>query len=137
VNLNPQLIITIIGIVFIGLGIAARMGAWKKWYWRTRGGAYGYVPMGCLFVVYAYEEAIIQSVQQSGLIAIYIVLAVLVIYLSLRPPKWIKPTWIRWIEEQSPASQKAMRNFAKDDDDWMLHVNTRDAVQKWAKQLKK
>lgn len=136
-NLNPQLIILVIGLIFVALGIAARGGWWKKWYWRTRGGAYGYIPMGILFLVYAFEEKIAQYTSEPTVIAIYVVLAILVVYLSLRPPRWIKPNWIHWVEEQTPAAQRAMRNAAKDDDDWMMHMNTRDAVHKWAKQLKK
>ena len=136
-NLNPQLIILLIGLIFVALGIAALTGWWKKWYWRTRGGAYGYIPMGLLFVIYAYEAQVAQYIGAAGVITAYVVLAVLVVYLSLRPPRWIKPNWIRWVEDLPAAMQKAMRAVAKEDDDWMTHMNTQEAVKKWAKQLKK
>ncbi len=136
-DLNPQLIISIIGIVFIALGISVRTGWWKKWYWQTRGGAYGYIPMGLLFLLYAYEGRLAQYFNNYVLIAVYVVLAILVVYLSLRPPRWIKPSWICWIEELPAATQKVLRNHAKDDNDWMEFVNSRESLQKWAKQLKK
>ena len=136
-DLNPQLIISIIGVVFMALGISVRTGWWKKWYWRTRGGVYGYIPMGCLFLLYAYESKVVQHVNNFVLVAVYVVLATLVVFLSLKPPKWIKPTWIRWIEEMPAATQKAMRNHAKEDDEWMDFVDSRESLQKWFKQLKK
>ena len=136
-DLNPQLIISIIGVVFMALGISVRTGWWKKWYWRTRGGVYGYIPMGCLFLLYAYESKVVQHVNNFVLVAVYVVLATLVVFLSLKPPKWIKPTWIRWIEEMPAATQKAMRNHAKEDDEWMDFVDSRESLQKWVKQLKK
>lgn len=136
-NLDPQLIISIIGVVFIALGISVRTGWWKKWYWRTRGGAYGYIPMGFLFLLFAYERIIIQYMNNYILVAVYVALAILVVYLSLKPPKWIKPSWIRWIEEMPTATQKAMRNQAKEDDEWMEFVDSRESLHKWAKQLKK
>jgi hypothetical protein len=137
VDINPQLIISIIGIVFVALGISVRTGWWKKWYWRTRGGAYGYIPMGCLFLLYAYESKVVQYVNSIVLVAVYVVLAILVVFLSLKPPKWIKPSWILWVEELPAATQKAMRNQAKEDDEWMEFIDSRESLQKWAKQLRK
>jgi hypothetical protein len=137
VNFDAQLITLIVGLIFVGLGIAVRLGTWKGWYWRTRGGVYGYIPMGIMFMVYAYQEALFMDMNVFIPIILYSLLGILVVFLSLRPPRWVKPAWILWLEELPKASLKAIHKAVNDGDEWQSHVSSQRDVQDWAKSLKK
>ena len=49
-GIKQQYFILAFGVCFFALGLAARFGLWKKWYWSSRGTIYGYIPLGMVFI---------------------------------------------------------------------------------------
>lgn len=137
-NFNTQLLIQAFGLIFMSLGTAARLGYWKKWFWQVRGSIYGYIPLGGLFILYTYDEALIKLFMPYPWITwiIYGMLLFLGIWFTARPPTFMKPLWIRWIEKYPDNIVEAMRNDAKDNPEWENHIKTEAMVDLWAISLK-
>lgn len=131
--------ILVVGAIFIVLGVSVRLGMWKAWFWKTRGGVYGYVPLGLLFILYAYNEPLLDMLGSSAYL-FYVAFGLLfaaVLYLSLRPPAWVKPGWVKWIESQPAPAVKAMRAAVQAGDTWNEHIQSQETVAAWARQLTK
>jgi hypothetical protein len=136
---DPKLLLQILGLVFVSIGAAARLGLWKQWYWKTRGTVYGYIPLGLLFLIYAFNDLAAEQLGSRYFlyqIAIGLVL-VLGVWWSIRPPGFVKPAWVRWVERHSEAVRQVMGQDADKDKDWERHVASPEAVDAWAKALQR
>lgn len=137
--MNTNLYIRLLGVFFIVVGIIVRIGIWKSWYWRSRGGAYAYIPMGMVFILYTYlpEMQAVGGALYYGFIAVFLIMIALTVYFSLRPPVWIKPKWVLWVESHPKSVVKAMKNAAIDSNlDWKGQVDSEEAVALLAKKFR-
>ena len=134
---DDQTLLVLFGVVFLGMGLAARLGMWKAWYWRTRGGAYGYIPLGLLFIVYSLRPELTALFGTE--LAFFVVFGLMLlvgVWWSFAPPDFMKPGWVRWVEDQPERVQEAMRERADGDTEWREHLESREAVEQWARRLK-
>src|SRR5512138_2239781 len=132
-DIDPTLLLQAFGLIFLGVGMAARLGVWKKWYWRTKGSMYGYIPLGLMFLLYSFYEPVKERLGTTFWMfqSLFLVLIAIGAWLSLRPPAFIKPTWVRWVEAHPRDVRQAMERAAKDDPDWEQHVTSPEAVESW------
>ena len=135
---DPQTLSILFGLVFIAIGLAARLGLWKQWYWRTRGSVYGYIPLGVLFILFTLSEQAAARLGQyhvvyQGLIVLLIAVGV---WWSLRPPEFIKPTWVRWVEGYPQNVYQAMLKAVEQGEDWEPHMASREDLEAWVKTLR-
>jgi hypothetical protein len=137
-DIDTNIIIQIIGAAFFALGLAARFGLWKKWYWSVRSGPYAYMPLGVLFFLYTYADPAVEVLGPNSFLyyVVFGLMAVLCVWWSLRPPLFMKPTWIRWIEKHPRRVIKAMEREVEDGEDWEALIESEESVDKWAKTLK-
>jgi hypothetical protein len=137
-DIDPTLLLQAFGLIFLGVGMAARLGVWKKWYWRTKGSMYGYMPLGLMFLLYSFYEPVKERLGTSFWMfqSLFLVLIAIGAWLSLRPPAFIKPTWVRWVEAHPKDVRQAMERAATDDPTWEQHVTSPEAVDAWARTLK-
>jgi hypothetical protein len=136
-KLDPSLLLQAFGITFLGIGMAVRLGVWKKWYWKSRGTVYGYIPLGLVFLLYSFESLARQRLGTSYWlyqVAFGVIIAVGV-WWTLRTPPFIKPAWVRWVEGHSPSVLKAMEADAQSDPNWEKHVVSEQAVEAWIRSL--
>jgi hypothetical protein len=115
-----------------------RLGYWKGWYWRTRGGVYAYLPLGVVFFLYTYQ---VQAQARFGsyyflFVGGILLLALVCVWWSLRPPRFVQPAWVRWVEAYPKRVRDAMAKDVEQDTDWEKHVHTKEAVDAWARSLK-
>ncbi len=135
--MNEIWIIRSLGIIFILFSITFRMGYWKKLYWASRGGIYGYLPLGLVFLLYSFFDELLQSLPHYTIVfyGLFVFLLLMGLYLTWRKPRWIKPAWVLWVEKYPQKIRNAMLEDVKLGDEW--EVNTRDeqSVDQWAKKL--
>ncbi len=136
-NIDLNYAIPALGIIFIFAGIFIRLGNLKQVYWKSSRSMVGYIPLGLLFIVAGLYNA--ASKQGSyvfyAYIGLLIIVVALTVYLAARPPNFLKPDWIRWIEKYPKAVQKAMAADVEANDQWKQNVASEAAVDAWAKQL--
>lgn len=135
---DPSLLLQAFGITFFAIGMAARLGFWKKWYWRTKGSIYGYIPLGFMFLLYSFYEPVRVSLGSSFWMyqSLFALLIVVGAWWSFRPPDFIKPSWVGWIEAYPRDVRQAMEHAAADDPNWESHVTSPEAVEAWVKTLR-
>lgn len=136
-RLDADLTLTILGIGLMIFGLYVHFGKWKNWYWKTQWGTYGYVPLGLMLVVESNYKRVIPDAPRYVSVAILIILAALVIYLKFKTPEWVKPNWVRWLEAQPKQVRQAMQKNALSDKNWSRHTTSLEAVELWAKELRK
>jgi hypothetical protein len=135
--LNINIFIPLLGAIFVLAGIYIRMGNIKQLYWKTRRSMYGYIPLGLVFILVGYYPnfAVQARYLYYGYIVVLAVMVVFTLYVSTKPPEFMKPTWVKWIEKHPKNVQKAMRRDAEVDDEWKQRVNSEADVDAWAKEL--
>jgi hypothetical protein len=132
-------LIRLLGIAFALAWLFVRLGLWKGWYWRSRGGVYAYLAFGAMIYLYTYRDRAqeILSEYAPAYTIIMILLAVTCVWWSLRPPSIIKPTWIRWVEAHPKRIRRAMADETEKLDDWQEKVESKESVDEWARSLKR
>jgi hypothetical protein len=137
-NFNSQLLTQAFGLVFVGLGVVARLGIWKKWYWQSRGGAYAYIPLGCLFLLYSFYTPIKNYLGAYDWLfpVLFAFILGIGVWLSVRPPSFVKPVWVRWVEKHPRYIIEAMTVSAKKSNDWERFVISEESVDTWARSFK-
>jgi hypothetical protein len=135
--MDQIVLIRVLGIFFVLFGITVRMGYWKKLYWQSRGGIFGYIPLGLLFIWYSYYDALEAWFSNAMVIyyAVFGLLILLAVFLSVKAPKWVKPDWIVWVEKHPEKIRRYMADEAKDNAEWENRVVSQESVDEWAKKL--
>jgi hypothetical protein len=138
-NFDADIFLQVFGLVFLAMGVAVELGFWKKWYWRSQGKAYGYIPVGLLFILYSFNTQAQERLGANYWIfnVLFGALAVLAVWLFFRPPAFVRPAWVRWVEAYPPETYKAMQQAALDDPNWDKHMSSPEAVDEWVRSLKK
>jgi hypothetical protein len=137
-GLDQGALLRLMGIGFAVMGLGARLGAWKKWYWGSRGGAYAYLPLGVLFILFTYDAYFKENFSQYYFLywGAFLAVGVLILWWAARPPTFIKPRWVRWVEKHPPHVIAAMAAEVEAGEAWTDKVRSEDAVDQWAKGLK-
>jgi hypothetical protein len=135
---DPKFLLLAFGVIFTALGLAAHLGMWKKWYWRSRGAVYGYVPLGLMFLLYSFNEQLTTLFGPLKWIywGMYGLLIGLGVWWSLRPPRFVKPAWVHWIEAYPQQVFGMMEKAAQDDPQWDSYMGSPESIEAWLKTLK-
>ncbi|MEA4811667.1 MAG: hypothetical protein VB108_03740 [Anaerolineaceae bacterium] len=136
-SIDNDFALNMIGLGLVAFGLYIRFGNWKDWYWKTRGGMYGYIPLGLMMLAEANYKAVIPNAPRYVSISLMVALLLFALFLTLKQPKWIKPKWVNWIESQPKKVQQAMLVSAASDKNWSEHTASEAAIEAWVKELKK
>ena len=139
---SPQtqtIIVVLFGILFTAVGLAIRFGYWKSWYWRNVRMVHGYIPLGILIILFGFNDLAKERLGSSYVVyqAITISIFLVGVWWSLRPPKLLIPEWVNWIEAHPKKLVVAMMKDARSGKDWKQKVHSQEAVDSWARSLKK
>ncbi len=102
--------VIIAGIIFIIGGVLFRLGYWRTGYWLIpfsyyRTTIYGSIPLGCFMIllgagfVFFLDKPIFNT---GWVIVLRVLLAVfffLYLFMWLFEPRFAKPDWINWLED--------------------------------------
>jgi hypothetical protein len=138
-NISTEMVLQVLGVVFIGLGIAGLVGRWKNWYWRSPRSIYGYIPFGLMFILASMEKPIRAQLANATwiLIGAYVVLFALGLWGFIRPPSFLQPQWLRPIEAQPRSVYLEMATQVKAGLDWRARVADPQALEKWIKEVRR
>jgi uncharacterized membrane protein YccC len=136
-GINQQFLILLFGAVFTALGVTARLGVWKNWYWRSRGTVYGYIPFGLVFILYSFNAVAKAQPPPSYLLfqGAIVLLIACGVWWSVRPPALIKPAWVRWVEAYPQDVREAMAKAVEQGKNWEARVRSKEALAEWASSL--
>ena len=136
-TLDLDFVILLMGLAFIFFGLYMRLGNMKQVYWKSPRSVSSYIPLGLVFIAANYldEMALQPRPLYYGYIAVFAALVGVTLWWSTRPPDFMKPDWVRWVEKQPSHIQKAMATEAEGNKDWLMNVTSETAVDNWAKQI--
>lgn len=134
-----QLLMQGFGIFFLAVGLAARLSVWKGWFWRQQRMVYGYIPLGLLFIIFSFNDQAKAWLGSNYLLFQILAGLMLVVgaWWSARPPRFVKPPWVHWVEAHPKRVVEAMIQAVKDGEEWGRKVESQEAVEAWARALKK
>lgn len=137
-GLDAQLLLRLFGITFIALGLAARLGVWKNWYWRSRGTVYGYIPLGLLFIVYSFNALAVARLGSYYILyqGLFVLLIVWGLWWTVHPPIFIKPIWVRWVEAYPKEVFDTIVKAVEQGEKWEAHVVSPEKLELWVKSLR-
>nr|MBC7243816.1 hypothetical protein [Chloroflexota bacterium] len=137
-GIDPQFLLRFFGVVFTALGVAARLGLWKNWYWRSRGTAYGYIPLGLLFLVYSFHSTVEARLGSYYILyqGLFVLLILCGLWWTVQPPSFIKPAWVRWVEAYPKEIYDAMMKAVEQGEKWEPHVASPEKLENWVKSLR-
>jgi len=134
---DQLVLLRLVGFGFVAMGLGARFGLWKKWYWRSRGGAYTYLPLGVLLFLYTYTDLAKVSLGPYYFLfwAAIFLLAVFCLWWTVRTPAFVKPTWVRWVDKHPKRVIEAMADEVEAGEEWEGYIESEAKVDQWAKRL--
>ena len=56
-ELSQSSLVFLAGLGFAVIGLAARVGVWREWYWSSRRGPLSWIPLGCLLVLASFSSS--------------------------------------------------------------------------------
>lgn len=136
--IDTRIILVLMGGGFLVGGILGISGIWKRWYWRSPRMIYAYMPIGIMFFLAALEQSVdlVQESTKRIIYASYFVLLGIAVWWLITPPAFIRPAWIRRIEEEPKWVYRAMVAAIKDGEDWSTKVATLEVLSKWIQSIK-
>jgi hypothetical protein len=130
------------GSVFIFLGSGVRLGYWKWWYlgpddpiFFPKPGVYGFIPLGLSFFCTALV-LVLPEPWQTLATWVTFSLAALSLFLIGLQPRWIKPAWVRWLEEENADILDRLIEEARRTKDWHKRVATQEGLEAWVAEVR-
>ncbi|MCB2209774.1 hypothetical protein KQH62_02665 [bacterium] len=140
-NFDTAVVLRVLGVFSIVIGMSGLLGFWKRWYFRSKNNTvYGYPLLGLLCFLVSYEDYILANLisREWILITIYIIVMVLVMWISYSPPAFLKPRFVKRIEQEPNAVyQKMAKHVIQEDKPWRDKAKNMEALDKWIRQVKR
>lgn len=135
----------ILGCILIYNGLAIKQGTLKRWYLGSKifppqALAYILMPLG-LIGVEIFVMGLLSSLftpDTNGWILGFIVIPTVVIsyILAFWRPRWIKPEWVNWLEDNySDQLHILIENARQNPWAWEKRVSTQEGLEAWAKSV--
>ncbi len=138
-NFDVGLLLIVFGSAFIIAWLMGLFWNWRSWYWRSQRAIYGYLPIGLLFFLANWEVQLqnIPFLNIWVLRGLYLLLISVAIWLTVRPPEFIKPKWIQQIEREPKWVYKEMVNQINKGYDWKKRFVDNNSLESWIKEIKR
>ncbi len=139
---EPFLVISTIGLFCFGFGLAARLGYLKRMFITKgmpgvypRNTVYAMMPLGIFFfsllLNFLWGD---DTSDRMPLTIVFWGLALLVIVSLVWQPRWLKPAWRQWLENNYGHVTEEMFEEARQmgRDNWEAQVETQADLEHWA-----
>jgi hypothetical protein len=133
----------LLGLTFVLGGLLFHLGRWRGWYlapdtiFGARPALYGFVPMGLAAICLAVSISLpTLEARQSGLAYITLPLGCLGGILTFWQPKWLKPKWVCWLEENNQDILDLIIEEGRKTKDWGKVVATQEGLEAWVAQVR-
>jgi hypothetical protein len=136
--------LTVLGLAFVYGGLLFHLGRWRSWYltpdtiFGARPALYGFVPMGLAFLSLVVT-LLLPTLEARRTAGAYIIapLGVLAVILLFWHPKWLKPKWVSWLEENNQDILDLIVEEGRKTQDWGKVVATQAGLEAWVAEIRR
>ena len=132
------------GVWLVWSGLQLHLGYWRRWYlmedtiFAARPGLYGLVPAGmaviCLAVILLLPTL---EARRTGGAYVVVPLCILAVILTFWHPRWLKPKWVRWLEENNQDILDLIIEEGRKTKDWGKVVATQEGLEAWVAEVRR
>ncbi len=139
-HLEITLILAVVGFALIGMGLGAVRGYFKTLYLikgipglYPSGYIYAFIPAGILSLLFTLAF-MMPNRELGGHIVAFGSLGVMVISIVLMiwKPRWLKPWWLKWLEDHYAYVLEGMLEEARNTRDFEQQTRTEADLAVWA-----
>jgi hypothetical protein len=131
-----------LGLFFIFLGSGVRLGYWKRWYlgpddpiFYPKPGVYGLIPLGLALFCTLLVLVLPEPWQTFATWAAFSFAGLCILLVGLQP-WWIKPKWVRWLEEENDDILDRLIQEARWTKDWEKRIATQEGLEAWVAEVR-
>jgi hypothetical protein len=131
-------------LILVGLGLIAwgglvRAGWYKRWYLMSdnsiffdKSAHYAFIPLG-LSLISLSIMLLLPPLSKASDYALYgfFVLGGLGVILFFWQPRWLKPDWVHWLEENHADILDLLIREARETPSWGQRVSTQAGLEQW------
>ena len=133
------------GAILTSTGIKVRFNGNKAWYLipnyyvlLPRGAYYAMPLIGVMtflagISLFMPTPELVRKVWLFGVFPTGFLSVLVVVF----QPKWLKPTWVRWLEENHMDILNVLIEDARKTPDWAKRVNTQEGLETWVEEVKR
>jgi hypothetical protein len=136
------------GVIAIALGIWTRLGKNRAWYLvpnyyvlLPKSGHYALPIIGLMLIVLGIsllmpKPELVRRVWAVGVFPLGIIAVLVVVF----QPKWLKPKWVRWLEENHGDILDLLIEEARKTPkwtDWAKQVSTQKGLEEWVAEVRR
>jgi hypothetical protein len=131
------------GMWLVWSGLRLHLGYWRRWYlmedtiFAARPALFGLAPAGMAVVCFSVS-LLLPTLGARRIVAAYVVvpLVILAVILSFWQPKWLKPKWVCWLEENNQDILGLIIEEGRKTKDWGKVVATQEGLEAWVAQVR-
>lgn len=134
-----------VGLIAIGLGVRTRLGKNRAWYLvpnyyvlLPKTGHYA-LPIGGLMLItlgislFMPNSEVGDKIMYWGTVPLMIMVLLVVVF----QPKWIKPRWVRWLEENHGDILELLIEEGRKTPGWSKRVSTQEGLEAWVAEVRR
>lgn len=136
-----------LGCFFVAVGILSRTGHFR-WIYAMKGHpiftpsalAYVYLPVGLIALFFGLIPFLPIEQETKGALIFYILLPLLIVtfVLAVWQPWWLKPKWLRWLEnEHGDVVHLLWEDVRQDRWGWQRRVKTQEQMEAWVAEVRR
>lgn len=141
----PVLCLGLFGMVTFIVGLCARLG-FMRTIFAVKGNPvfappnliYGAIPLGLSIMLIAFGGLLPTQTLRDWSLNIAFFLTALAIILAMWQPRWLKPKWLRWLEEEhGDIIEILWEEVRQEGHAWGRRVRTQEQLEQWVEEVRR
>jgi hypothetical protein len=134
-----------VGLLFIVMGVLIRIGRFKRWYlvaddsmFYHKAAYYAFIPWGLASLLLTTLPFLPTGRAGQDLVE-YVIFSLMGIgvLLTFWQPRWLKPDWVRWLEENNQDILDLVIEEGRKTKDWGKMVATQEGLEAWVAEVRR
>ena len=133
------------GLAGVIIGILRRMGKGRTWYLvpnyyvlLPKGASYALPVIGLICISFGIgilinEPGFARKILYWVIVPLLVVSGLIIIF----QPRWLKPRWVRWLEENHGDILEILIEEGRKTPSWAKRVSTQEGLEEWVEEVRR
>lgn len=144
-HLGVAFLLIAFGLIAIGFGVWIRFGKNRAWYLVPNyyvllpKGIHYAMPIGGLMIIVMGIGILMPNPETVRLVIFGIAfpLMICVFLIVVFQPKWFKPQWVQWLEENHGDILELLIEEGRETPNWAERVSTQEKLEEWVAEVRR